>query len=83
MLELLSGKHPSQHPYLMPNEMLNWVRINRDDEDCENNKLEMILEVAIACSTTSQEQRPTMWQVLKMIQEIKQAVVMEENELNS
>ncbi|KAI5655261.1 hypothetical protein M9H77_32448 [Catharanthus roseus] len=83
LLELLSGKHPSQHPYLMPNEMLNWVRINRDDEDCENNKLEMILEVAIACSTTSQEQRPTMWQVLKMIQEIKQAVVMEENELNS
>lgn len=79
LLELLSGKHPSQHPHLMPNDMMNWMRINRDGENGEeDDKLEMILEVAIACSTTSPEQRPTMWQVLKMIQEIKDAVIMEE-----
>lgn len=79
LLELLSGKEPSQHPYLMPNDMMNWMRINRDAENGEeDDKLEMILEVAIACSMTSPEQRPTMWQVLKMIQEIKDAVTMEE-----
>lgn len=63
----------------MPDDMLNWMRINREAENGEeDDKLEMILEVAIACSTTSPEQRPTMWQVLKMIQEIKDAVTMEE-----
>lgn len=80
MLELLSGKHPSQHPKLMPDDMMNWVKLNRDEENGDqDNKLEMLLEVAIACSMTSPEQRPTMWQVLKMIQEIKEAVILEEN----
>ncbi|KAL3505131.1 hypothetical protein ACH5RR_034972 [Cinchona calisaya] len=80
LLELLSGKHPSQHPNIMPDDMMNWVKLNRDEENGEqDSKLEMLLEVAIACSVTSPEQRPTMWQVLKMIQEIKEAVIMDEN----
>ncbi|XP_027149371.1 probable inactive receptor kinase At5g67200 [Coffea eugenioides] len=80
LLELLSGKHPSQLPILMPGDMMNWVKLSRDEENRgEDNKLEMLLEVSIACSVASPEQRPTMWQVLKMIQEIKEAVIMEEN----
>ena len=80
MLELLSGKHPSQLPNLMPGDMMNWVKLSRDEENRgEDNKLEMLLEVSIACSVVSPEQRPTMWEVLKMIQELKEAVIMEEN----
>lgn len=82
LLELLTGKPPSQHPVLMPDDMMNWVRSTRDDDDGEDNRMGMLLEVAIACSVTSPEQRPTMWQVLKMIQEIKESVLMEDNELD-
>lgn len=82
LLELLTGKPPSQHPVLMPDDMMNWVRSTRDDDDGEDNRMGMLLEVAIACSVTSPEQRPTMWQVLKMMQEIKESVLMEDNELD-
>ncbi|KAF2309781.1 hypothetical protein GH714_005075 [Hevea brasiliensis] len=82
LLELLTGKPPSQLPFLAPNEMVNWVRSTRDDDGGEDNRLEMLLEVAIACSLTSPEQRPTMWQVLKMLQEIKESVLMEDSELD-
>lgn len=82
LLELLTGKPPSQHPVLMPDDMMNWVRSTRDDDDGEDNRMGMLLEVALACSVTSPEQRPTMWQVLKMIQEIKESVLMEDNELD-
>nr|GMD88982.1 probable inactive receptor kinase At5g67200 [Ipomoea batatas] len=80
VLELLTGKHPSEHPVLMPDEMIKWVRSTRDDDGGEENanRLEMILEVAMVCSVASPEQRPTMWQVLKMIQEIKDAAIMED-----
>lgn len=80
VLELLTGKHPSEHPVLMPDKMIKWVRSTRDDDGGEENanRLEMILEVAMVCSVASPEQRPTMWQVLKMIQEIKDAAIMED-----
>ncbi|KAL8487528.1 hypothetical protein ACS0TY_024001 [Phlomoides rotata] len=81
LLELLSGKHPSHHPNLMPDDMIGWMRSVRG-EDSGENRLEMLLEVALACSVASPEQRPTMWQVLKMIQEIKEVVLMEDNEFN-
>lgn len=82
LVELLTGKPPSQHPYLMPDDLMNWVRSTRDDDEGEeDNQLVMLLEVAIACSATSSEQRPSMWQVLKMIQEIKEAVLMEDPHL--
>ncbi|KAJ8541122.1 hypothetical protein K7X08_001938 [Anisodus acutangulus] len=81
LLELLTGKHPSEHPYLMPDDMIHWVKSTREDHDGstgEDSKLEMLLEVAMACRVSSPGQRPTMWQVLKMIQEIK-AVIMEDS----
>ncbi|XP_060199400.1 probable inactive receptor kinase At5g67200 [Lycium barbarum] len=82
LLELLTGKHPSEHPYLMPDDMIHWVKSTREDHDGivgEDTKLEMLLEVAMTCRVSSPEQRPTMWQVLKMIQEIKEAVTMEDS----
>ncbi|CAK9152708.1 unnamed protein product [Ilex paraguariensis] len=80
LLELLTGKLPSEHPFLMPDDMINWVRSSReDDAGGDEERLSMILEVAIACSAVSPEHRPTMWQVVKMIQEIKEAVLMEDN----
>ncbi|KAL3726039.1 hypothetical protein ACJRO7_030996 [Eucalyptus globulus] len=78
LLELLTGKHPLQHPFLAPTEMLDWVRAMRE-EDSEDKRLGMLVEVATVCRVTSPEQRPVMRQVLKMIQEIKEDVMMEEN----
>ncbi|KAJ8772833.1 hypothetical protein K2173_028010 [Erythroxylum novogranatense] len=82
LLELLTGKLPSEFPVLVPNDMMNWVKSSREDDGAEDNRLEMLIEVAMACSLTSPEQRPTMWQVLKMLQEIKEAVLMEDGELD-
>ncbi|XP_059637060.1 probable inactive receptor kinase At5g67200 [Cornus florida] len=82
LLELLTGKPPSQHPFLMPDDMTSWARSAREDDGGEDNPSVMLLEVAIACCVTSPEQRPTMWQVLKMIQEIKETIIMEEGELD-
>lgn len=81
LLELLTGKHPSKHPFLAPADLQDWVRAMRDDDFSEDNRLEMLTEVASICSATSPEQRPAMWQVLKMIQGIKDSVSMEETEL--
>ncbi|KAG9145983.1 hypothetical protein Leryth_015619 [Lithospermum erythrorhizon] len=79
LIEILTGKLPSKHPYLVPDEMVDWVRSTRDEDDGEDNRFEMLLEVALACNVPSPEQRPTMWQVLKMIQEIKEAVTVDED----
>ncbi|KAH6803915.1 Leucine-rich repeat protein kinase family protein [Perilla frutescens var. frutescens] len=72
LLELLSGKPPSQHPFLAPPDMTDWVRAMRDDDGEDDMRLRMLVEVACICSLTSPEQRPTMWQVLKMITNIKE-----------
>ncbi|KAF5961346.1 hypothetical protein HYC85_002555 [Camellia sinensis] len=80
LLELLTGKPPSQHPFLAPTDMLDWVRAMRDDDVGEENSLGMLVEVASICCLTSPEQRPLMWQVLKMTQEIKVSVMIEEND---
>lgn len=79
LLELLTGKHPSQHPLLVPTDVPEWVRAMRDDDVGDDNQLGMLAEVACICSLTSPEQRPAMWQVLKMIQEIKESVMTEDN----
>lgn len=81
LLELLTGKHPSKHPFLTPTDLQDWVRAMRDDDFSEDNRLEMLTEVASICSATSPEQRPAMWQVLKMIQGIKDSISMEDTEL--
>ncbi|KAL8154037.1 hypothetical protein V2J09_011797 [Rumex salicifolius] len=81
MLELLTGKPPSQHPYVAPKDMMRWMRNTReamDDDGDEESRLAMLMEVGIACRVKKSEQRPTMWQVLKMLQEIKEAVLVEE-----
>ncbi|GLU20060.1 hypothetical protein SLE2022_362750 [Rubroshorea leprosula] len=79
LLELLTGRHPSQHPVLVPHDLLDWVRTMREDGSGDYNRLGMLTEVASVCSLTSPEQRPAMWQVLKMIQEIKERALMEES----
>ncbi|GJT52138.1 probable inactive receptor kinase [Tanacetum coccineum] len=78
LLELLSGRPPSQHPHLVPEDMAEWVRAMRENDDMPNdNRLGMLVEVAGVCSLTSPEQRPVMRQVLKMLQEIKEAASMD------
>ncbi|KDP31980.1 hypothetical protein JCGZ_12441 [Jatropha curcas] len=79
LLELLTGKHPSHHPFLAPADMLDWVKAVREGDGAEDNQLGMLTEVASVCSLTSPEQRPAMWQVLKMIHEIKESVIVEDN----
>lgn len=82
LLELLTGKYPSELPFMVPGEMSSWVRSIRDDNGGEDSRMDMLLQVATTCSLTSPEQRPTMWQVLKMLQEIKEIVLLEDNDLN-
>ncbi|CAA0840986.1 Probable inactive receptor kinase [Striga hermonthica] len=72
LLELLTGKAPEQQPYLAPPDVPDWVRAMRDDDDEDDVRLRMLVEVASICSLTSPEQRPTMWQVLKMITNVKE-----------
>ncbi|KAL2499653.1 putative inactive receptor kinase [Abeliophyllum distichum] len=72
LLELLTGKPPAQHPFLAPPDMPDWVRAMREDDSEDDTRLRMLVEVASICSLTSPEQRPTMWQVLKMITNIKE-----------
>ncbi|XP_050366814.1 probable inactive receptor kinase At5g67200 [Argentina anserina] len=90
LVELLTGRPPSQHLVSVPpNEMMEWVRSVREEADHDGggahseesrNKMEMLLEVAITCRSASPEQRPTMWQVLKMLQEIKETLAAHETE---
>lgn len=79
LLELLTGKHPSQQPFLEPIELHEWVQAVRVDDATEDRRLEMLVEVAGVCRLSSPEQRPGMWQVLKMIHEIKESAGEEED----
>ncbi|CAA7034592.1 unnamed protein product [Microthlaspi erraticum] len=81
IFELLTGKNASRHPFMAPHDMLDWVRAMREEEEgAEDNRLGMLTETACLCRVTSPEQRPTMRQVIKMIQEIKESVMAEEND---
>ncbi|KAK4274666.1 hypothetical protein QN277_017857 [Acacia crassicarpa] len=82
LLELLTGKPPSEHPFLVPTDRVSWVKSVREDNGGEDNRMDMLVEVATTCSLTSPEQRPTMWQVLKMLQEIKEIVLLEDSALD-
>ncbi|KAK9163843.1 hypothetical protein Syun_004745 [Stephania yunnanensis] len=77
LLELLTCKTPSQQPFLMHMDLLNWVRHVRGEEAVDEKWLGLLLDIVVACSQASPEQRPTMWQVLKMIQEIKESAMSE------
>ncbi|KAL3526804.1 hypothetical protein ACH5RR_011460 [Cinchona calisaya] len=77
LLELLTGKPPSQHPFLAAPDMWDWIRAMRDDDTEEEKWVRMLVEIASLCSVTSPEQRPTMRQALKMIQNIKESAMVE------
>ncbi|KAG6491167.1 probable inactive receptor kinase At5g67200 [Zingiber officinale] len=72
LLELLTGKSPSQHPATIPACLPSWVRSTREDSG-EDEQLTMIAHITAACLQPSPDSRPTTWQVLKMIQEVKEA----------
>ncbi|KAJ0230455.1 Leucine-rich repeat protein kinase family protein [Hirschfeldia incana] len=83
LLELLTGKPASRQPFMAENDMLDWVRAMRqeDKKSKEENGLEMMTQTACLCRVTSPDKRPTMREVIKMIQDIKESVVMtEEND---
>ena len=46
LLELLTGKLPSQHPFLTPTELHTWVKSTRDEDTGEENRLAMLTELA-------------------------------------
>ncbi|KAK4751440.1 hypothetical protein SAY87_004922 [Trapa incisa] len=87
LLELLTSKPPAQHlnadGAAVADEAMRWVRSTREDDGVGgDDQLGMLLEVALACRLRSPEQRPTMWQVLKMLQEIKEGVMEDDHDLD-
>ncbi|KAI4330270.1 hypothetical protein MLD38_028570 [Melastoma candidum] len=81
LLELLTGKHPSQHPSLAPSEMPDWVAAMREEDDgMGDERLAMLVEVATFCRTMSPEQRPSIGHVLKIIEGIKDSAVADDNQ---
>lgn len=83
LLELLTGKPPSQHPFLPAPDAPNWVRAMRDDDSEEEKWVAMLVEIASLCSVTSLEQRPTIRQTLKMIQNIKDTAMVDNSARDS
>ncbi|XP_027078520.1 probable inactive receptor kinase At5g67200 [Coffea eugenioides] len=83
LLELLTGKPPSQHPFLAAPDVPNWVRAMRDDDSEEEKWVGMLVEIASLCSVTSPEQRPTIRQTLKMIQNIKDTAMVDNSARDS
>ncbi|CAI9110207.1 OLC1v1010197C1 [Oldenlandia corymbosa var. corymbosa] len=77
LLELLTGKPPSQHPFLAAPDVPDWVRAMRDDDAEEENWVRMLVEISSVCCVTSPEQRPTVRQALKMIQSVKESAMVE------
>ncbi|KAK1269495.1 putative inactive receptor kinase [Acorus gramineus] len=72
LLELLTGKPPAQHPMYATENLPRWVRLVREDEGCEDERLMMLVDVAATCVRASPAGRPTAWQVVKMIQEVNE-----------
>ena len=69
LLELLTGKPPAQHPVLMPNDMMNWVRSTRDDDgdDGEDNRMGMIQDIKESINGG-----PTRWVILGFVENLFQ-----------
>lgn len=83
LLELLTGKPPLQHANLIATDLPSWVRSVREDDGADDERLMMIVGIAAACIRSSPESRPTTWQVLKMIQEVKEADMGGDNDNDS
>ncbi|XP_062226944.1 probable inactive receptor kinase At5g67200 [Phragmites australis] len=73
LLELLGGKPPLQHSVLVATNLQTYIQSAREDEGVDSDRISMIVDIAAACVWSSPESRPTAWQVLKMIQEVKEA----------
>ena len=73
LLELLSGKPPLQHSVLVASNLQTYVQSAREDEGVDSDRITMIVDIAATCVRSSPESRPAAWQVLKMIQEVKEA----------
>ncbi|XP_037479725.1 probable inactive receptor kinase At5g67200 [Triticum dicoccoides] len=80
LLELLSGKAPLEHSVLAATNLQTYALSGREDEGVDRERLSMIVDIASACVRSSPESRPTAWQVLKMIQEVKEADATGDNE---
>ncbi|OAY79772.1 putative inactive receptor kinase [Ananas comosus] len=73
LLELLTGRPPLEHSALAGMDLSTWVQSVREDEGAdEKERLMMIVDIVAACVQSSPESRPTTWQILKMIQEVKE-----------
>ena len=83
LLELLSGKPPLQHSILVASNLQTYVMSAREDEGVDSDRISMIIDIAAACVRSSPESRPTAWQVLKMIQEVKEADTTGDNDNDS
>lgn len=78
LLELITGRPPLHQPFMNAADLPTWVRSVREDEETEESRLLMLLDIAVACTHLSEEQRPTTWQILKMVQEIKEVQIADE-----
>ncbi|TKW06960.1 hypothetical protein SEVIR_7G275200v4 [Setaria viridis] len=83
LLELLSGKPPLQHSVLVASNLQTFVQSAREDEGVDSDRISMIVDIAAACVRSSPESRPAAWQVLKMIQEVKEADTTGDNDNDS
>ncbi|PUZ49222.1 hypothetical protein GQ55_7G308900 [Panicum hallii var. hallii] len=83
LLELLSGKPPLQHSILVASNLQTYVQSAREDEGVDSDRISMIVDIAAACVRSSPESRPAAWQVLKMIQEVKEADTTGDNDNDS
>ncbi|TVU16370.1 hypothetical protein EJB05_39929, partial [Eragrostis curvula] len=79
LIELLSGKPPLQHSVLVATNLQTYVQSAREDEGVDRDRISMIVDIAAVCIRSSPESRPTAWQVLKMIQEVKEADTIGDN----
>ncbi|KAG0470668.1 hypothetical protein HPP92_017368 [Vanilla planifolia] len=79
LLELLTGRPPLPHRDLVTTDLPAWVRSLREDEGSDDERVMMIVDIAVACVQPSPESRPTTWQVMKMIQEVKDAEMGEDD----
>ncbi|XP_077211581.1 leucine-rich repeat protein kinase family protein [Tasmannia lanceolata] len=83
LLEILTGRSPLQLPSVQVTDLASWALSSaRDEQGNEQNRLAMLLDIATGCIRSSPEQRPTTWQVLKMIQEVKESQVEDNAEIS-
>ncbi|KAF6151547.1 hypothetical protein GIB67_016359 [Kingdonia uniflora] len=82
LLEILTSKPASPQPFLVPMDLLNWVRYTREGEDSngpngDDNWLVMLVEIVSACVRVTPKERLNAMQILKMIQDIKEVVTID------